>query len=461
MIDVITLINTAKLEEIVAKYINIVDSSKKDDLRCICPFHPNDKNPSFSINPNKQVYHCFGCKAGGNVLTFIESIEKVDKFTAVSILKRHLGIVEEESTFDLLNSINEVLIEELNKHYEKLIKLDERLEIYNYKEFKLGYFPPDLKLEKLFPDSIDKLIELGLIYKKFEHTQHEKTINFFTNRLVFPIMNTNGVIGFSGRTLINSKNKYKNSQESSFFQKRRILFGLPQSKEYIVEADSAVLVEGNWDLIGCHNIDIKNVVSPLGTALTIEQLILLKRFTKNLYIMFDGDAPGKKASMKASILGECLGFNTWVADMRSGADPDSLILDEGPDAILNLDFKPFEDIYKTFDKEEVLKITQSIESPELINPLLLSYFKISPETYKKQNLGLQSKNLISTSLITHLVLLLDAHPLLVENMDDLYLQYIIEEKNKPQIIQAMFSGNPYKSVKNPRDILNKLLEQIK
>ena len=310
----------------------------------LCPFH-SEKTPSFTVSEEKQIFHCFGCHAGGNVYKFLMDYEKISFVEAVQELARQLGIDieyesvpgdERQSEQELLYDIN---TEAAKYFYNNLQSSDEgetarkylkerKIKPQTITSFGLGYslrgwenFLNFAREKKL---NLDKVVELGLLGKNNEGRFYDK----FAGRLIFPIFSPNGrVVAFAGRVLDDKDKtaKYLNSPESLIYIKGRILYGLSFAKDEIRKLDKAILVEGYMDLISLHQNGIKNVVAVSGTALTEEQVQLLSRYTKNVVLLFDADTAGIKASMRSIELLIKKDVEVKIAALPGGEDPDSFI----------------------------------------------------------------------------------------------------------------------------------------
>ncbi len=338
--------NTVSIVDFISNYVALKKSGKS--YKGLCPFH-NEKTPSFMVNDDKQIFHCFGCHKGGDVfkflmeykkISYIEAVEEVAAYAGISI-KPQSGI--DKSRQDELETLYEINHQAAKFFADKLYNsiegeaarnyLSERkIKVATQKAFGLGYAPDSwsalknhLENEKL---NIDKALELGLLDRKERGTLYDK----FRDRIIFPIFSTNGrVVGFGGRILTpNSKApKYLNSQESKIYSKRKILYGLYHAKEEIRKLDRAILVEGYMDLITLYQAGIKNVVASSGTSLTDEQVQLLSRFTKNVIVLFDADAAGQSAAMRSIELLLKYDFEIRMLSLPEGEDPDSFINNYG------------------------------------------------------------------------------------------------------------------------------------
>jgi len=338
--------SAASIIDVISGYVQLRKRGR--NYLGLCPFH-SEKTPSFTVSEEKQIFHCFGCHAGGNVYKFLMDYEKISFVEAVQELANQLGIEieyeftpgdEKQSEQELLYDIN---TEAAKYFYNNLQSSDEgeiarkylherKIKSQTTKSFGLGYalrgwenflnFAKEKKLD------LDKTAELGIIGKNDDGRFFDK----FTGRLIFPIFSPNGrVVAFAGRILNERENaaKYLNSPESSVYFKGRILYGLSFAKDEIRKLDKAILVEGYMDLISLYQSGIKNVVAVSGTALTEDQVQLLSRYTKNVVLLFDADTAGIKASMRSIELLLKKDIEVKIAALPGGEDPDSFINNYG------------------------------------------------------------------------------------------------------------------------------------
>ncbi|VAX27569.1 DNA primase [hydrothermal vent metagenome] len=334
--------NSADIVDIISGYVQLRKRGK--NYIGLCPFH-HEKTPSFTVSPDKQIYHCFGCHAGGNVfkflmdyknISFVESVQEIADYLGIKIKQDTTPFSDGNSELEELYDINVLAAKYFSN---KLLKSDEGEVGRNYfkerniktqtqKIFGLGYAEPswDNLLLYLKDNNVNllKAKEIGLIDTRDDGTFYDK----YRGRLMFPILSTNGrVIAFGGRIMNPEEKaaKYINSPESRIYSKRKTLYGLFHSKEEIRRIDKALLVEGYMDLISLHQFGIKNVVASSGTALTEEQVQLLSRFTKNITVLFDADAAGQKASMRSIEILLKQDFDVKLVTLPKGEDPDSFI----------------------------------------------------------------------------------------------------------------------------------------
>ncbi|MGL5417142.1 MAG: DNA primase [Clostridium sp.] len=317
----------------------------------ICPFH-HEKSPSFSVSQDKQIYKCFGCGEAGNVLTFVMKQRNINFVDACKILAEKVNIplgLEDKSNSkvnmkkDLLYKVN---VEAARYFFANLQKKKEKKEYFlrrgisetTIKRFGLGYAEEgwqNLKgylNKKGFNDEI--LLEAGLILKS---EKNGTTYDRFRNRVMFPVFDYKGrVIGFGGRVLDDSKPKYLNSPETLIFQKGTNLYGLNFAIKNKVTERYFIMVEGYMDLISLNQYGIHNVVASLGTALTVKQARLLKRYADKVIISFDADVAGQTATLRGLEILKEAGFDIKVLKVPEGKDPDEFVRNNGKGAFLKL-----------------------------------------------------------------------------------------------------------------------------
>ena len=336
--------------EVISSYIPIKKRGK--GFLALCPFHA-DKHPSLNISQEKQVYHCFSCKASGNVYSFVQNYEKITFFETAEKLAARAGIELKlkQSSPDVSNEIS--MLFEINKiaakfynHNLNNLNENEKDFIYGYLvkrkiqkqtgvKFGIGYAPKEwdsllnhFKEENLFKTG--DLEKAGLVIQSDK--DNNKYYDRFRGRLLFPIFNENDkVVGFGGRKLYEDDpgGKYINSPETKIYYKSKILYGLNFAKDSIRALNNIILVEGYMDVIALSQADISNVVASSGTSLTEEQVRLISRYTKNVTVLFDADLAGIKAAKRGIEIILEAGLDLNVVTLPEGEDPDSFINDKG------------------------------------------------------------------------------------------------------------------------------------
>ncbi|WP_368188942.1 DNA primase [Blautia sp. 1033sp1_1033st1_G9_1033SCRN_220408] len=332
--------------DVVSQYVKL--TRKGSSYFGLCPFH-NEKTPSFSVTPSKQMYYCFGCGAGGNVFNFVMEYENYSFGEALSHLADRAGVqlprIEYSSEAREKAKQRETLLE-INRQAAQYFYYQLRRESgqigYRYltdrglsdetiRKFGLGYsdkFSDDLyKFLKGKGYDDDQLRDSGLFNVDERHGMYDK----FWNRVIFPIMDVNNrVIGFGGRVMGDGKPKYLNSPETKIFDKSRNLYGLnvarTSRKPYLI------LCEGYMDVISMHQSGFTNAVASLGTSLTSGHASLLKRYTQEVLLLYDSDEAGVKAALRAIPILREAGINSRVVDLKPHKDPDEFIKTEGAEA---------------------------------------------------------------------------------------------------------------------------------
>lgn len=335
------IFEAARIEEVVSGFVQL----KKRGANFIghCPFH-DEKTPSFTVSASKGIYKCFGCGKGGNSVSFVMEHEHYSYPEALKYLaeKYSIEVAEKELTPEQNIRANDrdslyVISSFANKFFQQQLWEREEGKIVGlsyYKErgfteetikkFQLGYSPKQkdaLSKEAIKSSFQQKYLEdsgLSIIKNK-------SALDRFRERMIFPIHSFSGrVLGFGGRTLQkNNKAKYVNSPESLIYLKSKILYGIYFAKQHISKQNNCFIVEGYTDVISLHQAGVENVVSSSGTSLTSEQIKLINRFTKNITILFDGDAAGLKASFRSIDMILAEGMNVKVVLFPDGEDPDS------------------------------------------------------------------------------------------------------------------------------------------
>lgn len=338
----------ADIVDIISEYVPLRKRGK--NYIGLCPFH-TEKTPSFTVSDDKQIFHCFGCHAGGNVFKFIMDYKKISFIESVQELAEQLGITlefdegvsaekqsEQEELYDINteaaryfsnNLLNDSEGEVAREYFQ-----NRNIKPQTLRAFGLGYalngWENLINFLKQKNINLEKALQLGLIGRNNDGRVFDK----LAGRIIFPIFSPNGrVVAFAGRILGNEVKgaKYINSPESIIYVKGRILYGLSHGKDEIRRVNKAILVEGYMDLISLYQSGIKNVVAVSGTALTDDQAQLLSRYTKNVVLIFDSDTAGIKASMRSIEILLKKDFDIKIVSLPKGEDPDSYVQKFGKD----------------------------------------------------------------------------------------------------------------------------------
>lgn len=344
--------NRCDVVDIISEYVHLKPAGK--GFKGLCPFH-EEKTPSFMVSPEKQLFHCFGCGEGGNVFNFLMKYEKLSFFEAVKMLARKSGVplpVDEEKE-NILHKKKERLYKlnnlVANYYRECLFRTNQGKKVINYfkkrgindtsvEKYKLGYAPSSWDALSNFLKkkdySCEELIKAGLIKKsKIEG----KYIDYFRDRIIFPIFNLSGrVIGFGGRVLDDSLPKYINSPETLVYNKGSNLYNLNFAKEGIRKKNCIIVVEGYTDVLITQQYGFNNIAASLGTALTAKQIDLIKRFTNAVLIAYDADSAGNMATLRSLDLLVKAGLEIKVIDLPQGYDPADFLIKKGSETFQNL-----------------------------------------------------------------------------------------------------------------------------
>lgn len=374
------ILENSDIVAIIGDYVDLKKSG--NSYKGLCPFH-NEKTPSFTVDDRKQLFHCFGCGEGGDVVSFIMHKEGLSYIDSMKYLAKKAGIKLDDTKSSKENKI-------LNRYYDinkdimmyfyKNLLTDKAGQIYLKNRgfrsnivntFMLGFTKNSwddlLNYVKKKDYLLDDIENLGLIKK----SQNGKYYDKYRNRLIFPIINHYGkVIGFGGRSIDSTMPKYLNSPESQVFKKRYNLYGLNIFKKQA--SKDIILVEGYMDVIGLNNQGIDQAVASLGTSLTSDQAKLLKRYAKNVYICYDEDNAGIKATDRAIEILLDEGIKPNIISLEKGLDPDDFVKKYGRDAFIkkmdeasdvyNYKYNKILDLYaESKDNEKFEKLNLFIE----------------------------------------------------------------------------------------------------
>jgi len=365
--DIEKLLDSLKIEEVVGEFVDLKKSGSS--YKGLCPFHA-DTNPSFSVKPEKRICKCFVCGSGGNAINFYSKIKNIPYMEAVKELaqKYRVNIKEHNAkNIDIDNEKFYQIMEDSHNFFMDKIFAQESRTALNYlanrgldtdliKEHRLGYAPAkwselyEFLKEKNYSD--EDLLTLGLIKKNEEGRIYDT----FRNRIIFPIYSiSNRIIAFGGRTLEkdNSTPKYINSTDTPIFKKGKNIYGIERAVN-IRNKNYSILMEGYMDVLSANIFDFDTSVAPLGTALTVEQAQLIKRYSSNILLCFDTDKAGKTATERASFILKSQGFNIRVLDFENAKDPDEYLRKNGKEAFLEVvknSLEIFEFLYELYSSE--------------------------------------------------------------------------------------------------------------
>jgi DNA primase len=382
--EIITLIkDKIDIVDFISEYISLKKRGK--NFVGLCPFH-SERTPSFTVSREKQLFHCFGCHAGGDLIKFIMMYENITYKEAIKKLSTKAGL---NITLDDVEQMSE---EEKEKADIKNINFDaamlyskylkssdgkkarEFLSRRNIKDstidlFNIGYAPDSY--DEIFNELSKKYSKELLLKSQIVMQSSGRIMDVFRNRIMFPIKSINGdIIGFGGRTIDNEEPKYLNSSQTPVFSKGKVIFGLYNALPYIKKEKKAIIVEGYIDTVILHQYRLNNTISPLGTSLTIEQARILSNYADEVIIIFDSDRGGILASIKAADNFIEAGVYPRIVLLPQNLDPDEYIIKNGIDEMLNLinnakdviEFKIslIKEKKTTFSPNEKLKIVEFI-----------------------------------------------------------------------------------------------------
>lgn len=335
--------------DVISQYVRLKRSGR--NYFGLCPFH-NEKSPSFSVSPEKQIFHCFGCGVGGNVFTFLTKIEGINFVEAVQQLaeRANIQLPTLENNVDSAKEVLKAKVYKVNEftakyYHENLYRPESKiaqeyikkrkLSNETLKSFQIGFSG---KFDELYQElkkqgfEDREILESGLVNKN----ERGQFIDRYRNRLMFPICDVRGrVIAFGGRVLDDSKPKYINSPENVVYSKGRHLYGLNVAKKYDIKK-RLLIVEGYMDVISLHQRDIHNVVASLGTALTQQQGYLLRNNTEQIILSYDSDEAGQTAKVRAMEILQNMGCDIRVLQMEGAKDPDEYVVKYGNARFQNL-----------------------------------------------------------------------------------------------------------------------------
>ncbi|NLA78229.1 MAG: DNA primase [Erysipelothrix sp.] len=387
----------ADIVSIIGQYIPLTKKGK--NYVGLCPFH-DDHNPSLSISSDKQIYKCFVCQAGGNVFTFVSEFEKIPFVDAViqvakevnvdlSDYKREVRVVDQrlKKQFEVLDQANQFLKYQLQatiglpiKDYLKQRGIDKDI----IEAFEIGYDPDREALTNFL---LAKKYDLKLMHAvNVVAEANQQNYDVFANRITFPIRNYyNQIIGFTARSLEAHQSKYINTATTDLYVKSEVLYNIYQAKEHAKRAGHVILVEGVMDVIAYYKAGIKNVVAPLGTALTRQQINWLKKISHHVILAFDGDDAGQSATQAAIDVLIPARFNVEVIRFNQDEDPDDVIEKQGKQALVDLVEKRMHWLeYAMFYYQSLYNLSNYNQKKTYVNTIL-TYIKNLQDPLDKQH----------------------------------------------------------------------------
>ena len=376
----------------IQRKVNIVDvirdyiplTKKGKNYFGICPFH-DDHNPSMSVSPEKQMYKCFVCGAAGNVFNFVKDYKNINFYEAVKEVADKVGIsidigsykpkedIKFKDQYDIYDLSNKFYQNNLNTPLGKIARsylANRNIDDDIIKTFQIGLSFSDNKLTSLLESkgySKDLLVKSGIGVI----SNDGKVSDIYRNRIMFPLWDTNGkVIGFSGRIYEGSDtSKYINTMETDIFKKGSLLYNYDNARKSILEKDEIIICEGFMDVIRLYTIGVTNAVATMGTAVTKEQLNLIRKLTNNVILLFDGDKAGEKATLSFIELSKDIDFNIGIIRLEEDLDPDDYIIQKGKDKMMEHLSKPI----NSFDYSLLnLKNNYNFNNPEDISKFISS-----------------------------------------------------------------------------------------
>ena len=386
--------------DVVGSYVELKKAG--GNYKAPCPFH-DEKSPSFVVSPQKQIYHCFGCGAGGDSVKFVMEYEKLNYPEALEKLAESYNFTLTH-TDDKHNKPRSQVMDSLNSWYQKLLTsqkvatsyLNER-GVYesSVEKFGIGYAPDSnatINYVKSQQFSIKEAVDMGVVGYD-EQSRH--TFARFIERVTFPIHSANAsIVGFGGRTITGHQAKYVNSPETPYFNKSRLLYAYHHAKQSIHKRGEIIITEGYLDVVMLHQAGFDNAVATLGTALTLEHLPLLRKGDPRVVMAYDGDKAGRAAALKASKLLSASGFNGGVVVFGGGLDPADMVKDGRVEELSNMFREPkafiefvLDEILSLYDlrdpKAKEACMGEGIAYLKTLSPILQEEYK----TYLASRLG--------------------------------------------------------------------------
>jgi len=418
--------NTADIVDVVSEFVSLQQAGK--NMKGLCPFH-NEKTPSFFVSKERQLFNCFGCGEKGNVIQFISKYKHLDYWDSIKFLADKYGI--EPDGFDDVKKNDKKTryyrINELAKQFFslQLLNLESGQTAVDYlksrgfdeqtlSHFEIGFAPKqgNLLYENLSKDFHDyELIELGLIGKN-----DNDYYDLFRNKIMFPIHDENSrVVGFSGRIFNNEENtaKYVNSTQTEVFTKSDILYNLDKAIPFINQNKRLILTEGFFDVMSCYSADVKEAVCSMGTALTVNQAKLIKKYTDNVVVCYDGDDAGVRAAYKALVILGQAGLDVKICVLPDQMDPDDYIKNKSKEGFRNLLKNNLMDQYDFVYQMIVSK--KDLKKPAEIEKAKLAIFEYLDKVASSTIREIYLKKFSNDTLVNYEDILADYHNFQMDN----------------------------------------------
>ncbi|MCB9096263.1 MAG: DNA primase, partial [Arcobacter sp.] len=384
--------NHLDVVDVVSQFIELKKSGA--NFKACCPFH-GETTPSFVVSPAKQIYHCFGCGAGGDSIKFVMEYEKLSYPETIEKLASMYNVnLDYENNSDEKKQDTKIL-EEVNKFYQKLfvnnnaskeyIK-DRGISDFSIEKFEIGYAPASIDTINFLKSNhynLTEAIDLGII-----DTGTNGLYSRFIERITFPIYSINGkLVGFGGRTITGHNAKYVNSPQTKLFNKSRLLYGYNLAKEKIYKNKQIIVCEGYLDVIMLHQAGFNTAVATLGTALTTEHLPLLRRGEPKVILAYDGDKAGLAAAFKASVMLSQSDFEGGVVIFSDGQDPADMVKGKKIEELNNIFTNPISFIPYAIDyiisKYDINEPSQKQKALNEANDYLKSLSLLNQDEYKR------------------------------------------------------------------------------
>jgi len=468
----------ADIVEVISGYLPLKRRGR--NYLALCPFH-NEKTPSFSVSPDRQIFHCFGCGKGGNVFTFLMEHDKITFIEAVTALAERYGIAlpryeaPADTHTERLLYANQVAADFFQATLKNR-KYQEKINQYLYQkrglspetveEFKIGLAPDEWRglLEYAQKKDITpaELAEAGLAIKSDKTNNH---YDRFRLRLMIPIFNLSGkIVAFGGRALKKGEPaKYMNSPETPLYNKSSILYGLHASKGYIREAGAVILVEGYFDFLSLYQAGIRNVVAVSGTAFTAQQGRLLARFAQKAYLLFDADSAGQNAALRSIEFFFNAGIDPIIASPPSGDDPDTLVRREGAEGVQKILNQGIPYLIYRFKKIDPSAMTTR-EKEQVVKEIKSLAGKID-DTLRKDIFIASAADILKLPLSSLQPVVTDSRasvkmPEQIRNMNIIESEFLSLFMNRPPLIEQVWNEIYPDDLKGPGHaaIYNRMIE---